>query len=180
LGGNGSDWFDVSGDRVGNVTRFRLSRASPTTAVTIRLVFAIGSTPGSSTARSAASTARGASRSFWQWASLSPLARVTQAERRELRLTVSSRLRAAVCARSSNGGCCRWRAASTRPLSQKKKSQVKRDTRGICNSCNSHPASSASKQQHQQQQHPLAPNPNPNQHHEQRKPGKKPFFSTDF
>jgi hypothetical protein len=28
-----------------NVTRFRLSRASPTTALTIRLVFAIGSTP---------------------------------------------------------------------------------------------------------------------------------------
>jgi hypothetical protein len=74
---NGSDWFDVSGDASANVTRFRLSRASPTTAGTIRLVSAIGSTPDSSTARSAASTARGASRSFWQWASLSPLARVT-------------------------------------------------------------------------------------------------------
>jgi hypothetical protein len=35
----------VSGNRVGNETRFRLSRASPTTSGTIRLVFAIGSTP---------------------------------------------------------------------------------------------------------------------------------------
>jgi hypothetical protein len=27
-------------------------------------------------------------------------------------------LRAAVCARSSNSACCRWRAVSTRPLSR--------------------------------------------------------------
>ncbi len=40
---------------------------------------------------------------FLQWAASSPpLAGVTQAERRELRLADSSRLRAAVCARSSN------------------------------------------------------------------------------
>jgi hypothetical protein len=37
--------------------------------------------PASTTARSAASTARGASRSFWQWAAPPPLARVKQAER---------------------------------------------------------------------------------------------------
>jgi hypothetical protein len=55
LGGNGSDWFDVSGDRVGNVTRYRLSRARftddrwdnpiPATSA-IETMFAIGSTPG--------------------------------------------------------------------------------------------------------------------------------------
>jgi hypothetical protein len=59
LGGNGSDWYDVSGDASANVTRFRLSRASPATAGTLRLVFAIDSTPGSTKARSVASTARG-------------------------------------------------------------------------------------------------------------------------
>jgi hypothetical protein len=59
-----SDWFNVSGDRVGKRHALRLSRATPTTAGTIRLVFAIGSTPASTTARSAASTARGTSRSY--------------------------------------------------------------------------------------------------------------------
>jgi hypothetical protein len=39
---------------------------------------------------------------FLQWAVPPPLARVTQAERRELHLAVSRRLRAALCARSSN------------------------------------------------------------------------------
>jgi hypothetical protein len=71
--------------------------------------------PASTTTRSAASTARGASRSGPR---RPPLARVTQAERRELRLAISSRLRAAVCARPSNSVCCRWRVASTRFLSR--------------------------------------------------------------
>jgi hypothetical protein len=89
LGGNGSDWIDVSGDRVRQ--RHALPcRASPTTAGSMRLVFAIGSTPGSTTTRSAASTTRGASRSFCSGPRRAPLARVTQAERRELRLAVSS------------------------------------------------------------------------------------------
>jgi hypothetical protein len=42
---------------------------------------------------------------------LEPLLLVMQ----ELRLAV---LRTAVCARSSNSACCRWRVASTRPLSR--------------------------------------------------------------
>jgi hypothetical protein len=46
--------------------------------------------PASTTTRSAASTARGASRSFCSGPRRPPLARVTQAERRELRLAVSS------------------------------------------------------------------------------------------
>jgi hypothetical protein len=99
LAANGIDWVDVSDDASANVTRFRLSRASPPTAGTLRLVFAIGSTPGSTTTRSAASTARGASRSLW-------LARVTQLSGASC-LAVSNRLRAAVCARPSNSACCR-------------------------------------------------------------------------
>jgi hypothetical protein len=43
LGDNGSDWIDVSGDASANVTRFRLSRASPATAVIIWLVFVLRS-----------------------------------------------------------------------------------------------------------------------------------------
>jgi hypothetical protein len=84
---NVSDWFDVSGDRVRNVTRFRLSRASPTTAGTIRLMFEIGSTPGFDDG--ALGSFHGSRRvtQFLQWDAPSPLARVTQAE---LRLAVSS------------------------------------------------------------------------------------------
>ncbi len=62
------------------VTRFRLSRASPTTAGTIRLVFAIGSTPGfDDGALGSFHGSRRVTQSL-QWAALSPLARVTQAK----------------------------------------------------------------------------------------------------
>jgi hypothetical protein len=90
LGDNGSDWFDVSGDASANVTRFRLSRASPTTAETIRLVFAIDSTP--SFDDGALSSFHGSRRvtQFLQCAAPFPLVRVTRAERRELRLADSS------------------------------------------------------------------------------------------
>jgi hypothetical protein len=126
LGGNGSDWFDVSGDRVGNVTRltFRLSRASPTTVGTIRLVFAIGSTPffdngalGSfHSSRRVTQLLQWAAPSRW-CASRTPSG-ASCASPSRVRLAVSRRLRAALCARSSNSACCRWRAASTRPLSR--------------------------------------------------------------
>jgi hypothetical protein len=98
---NGNDWFDV---KRRNVTRFRLSRASPTTAGTIRLVFAIGSTPASTTARSAASTARGASRSFCsgprrpRWRASRRPSGASCVSPSRVRLAVSRRLRAAVCA----------------------------------------------------------------------------------
>jgi hypothetical protein len=75
----------VSGDRVGNVgnvSRFRLSRASPPTAVTIRLVFAIGSTPGFDDGL--LGSFPDCSRRVLKWTSPAPLARVTQAERRAL------------------------------------------------------------------------------------------------
>ncbi len=91
LGDNGSDWFDVSGDRVGKRHALPLVARFTTDRWDIAVVFAIDSTPGSTTARSAASTARGASRSFCSGPRRPPLARVTQAERRELRLAVSSR-----------------------------------------------------------------------------------------
>ncbi len=83
-------------------------------------MFAIDSTPSFDDGALSSFHVHGSRRvtQFLQWAAPSPLARVTQAERRELRLAVSSRLRAAVCARSSNSACCRWRAASTRPLSR--------------------------------------------------------------
>ncbi len=75
----------MSGDRVGNVgnvSRFRLSRASPPTAVTIRLVFAIGSTPGFDDGL--LGSFPDGSRRVLKWTSPAPLARVTQAERRAL------------------------------------------------------------------------------------------------
>ena len=94
----------------GNVKRFRLSRASPLTAGTIRLVLAIGST---TTARSAASTARGASRSFCsgprrpRWCASRRPSGASCASPSRVRLSASRRLRAAVCARPSNSACCR-------------------------------------------------------------------------
>jgi hypothetical protein len=124
LGDNGSDWFDVSRDRVGKrqaldlplVARFTNDRWDNAVGVCDQFDTrldddALGSFHGSRRITQ-----------FLQWAAPPPLTRVTQAERRELRLAVSSvagnrRLRAAVCARSSNSACCRWRAASTRPLS---------------------------------------------------------------
>jgi hypothetical protein len=111
LGGNGSDWFDVSGDRVGNVTRFRLSRASPPTAGTIRLEFAIDSTPGFDD--SALGSFHGSWRvtQFLQWAAPTPLRRpsgASCASPSRARLAASRPLRAAVRARSSNSTCCRW------------------------------------------------------------------------
>jgi hypothetical protein len=100
-----------------NVKRFRLSRASPPTAGTIRLVFAINSTPGSTTARSVASTTRGASRSFCsgprrhRWRASRRPSGASCALPSRTRLAACRRLRAAVCARSSNSACCRWRVA---------------------------------------------------------------------
>jgi hypothetical protein len=92
LGDNDSDWIDVNGDRIRQTSRASACRALHQRPLgQIRLVFAISSTPGSTTARLAASTARGASRSFCSGPRRPPLARVTQAERRELRLAVSSR-----------------------------------------------------------------------------------------
>ena len=88
---NGSDWFDVSGDRVRQrhalplVARFTNDRWDNTVGVCDRF------DARSTTARSAAFTTRRRVTQFLQWAAPSPLARVTQAERRELRLAVSSR-----------------------------------------------------------------------------------------
>ena len=65
--------------RTGNVSRFRLSRASPTTAGTIRLVFAIGSTPAR----------RKRARQLPRLAARHAVTAVGR-ERRELRLAVSS------------------------------------------------------------------------------------------
>jgi len=121
LGDNDSDWFDVSGDRVGKrhalplVARFTNDRWDNTVGVCDRFDTrlddgALGSFHGSRRVTQ-----------FLQWAAPSPLARVTQAERRELRLAVSTasrRLRATVCARSSTAPAAAWRAASTRPLSR--------------------------------------------------------------
>ncbi len=86
------------------MSRASACRASPPTAGTIRLVFAIDSTPGSTTARSAASTARGASRSLCS----GPRRARWRASRRpngascalpsRVRPAASRRLRAAVCA----------------------------------------------------------------------------------
>jgi hypothetical protein len=107
LGDNGSDWFEVSGDRVGKrhalplVARFRLSRASACRALPLVARFTndrwdttvgvcdrfdtrlddgtLGSFHGSRCVTQ-----------FLQWAAPSPLARVTQAEWHELRLAVST------------------------------------------------------------------------------------------
>ena len=92
LAANGIDWFDVSGDRVGKrhalplVARFTNDRWDTTVGVCDRFDTrlddgALGSFHGSRRVTQ-----------FLQWAAPPPLARVTQAERRELRLAVSSRL----------------------------------------------------------------------------------------
>ncbi len=91
---------------------------------TMRLMFAIGSTPGFDDG--ALGSFHGSRRvtQFLQCAAPSPW----RASRRpsgascaspsRVQLAASRRLRAAVCARSSNRVCCRWRVASTRPLSR--------------------------------------------------------------
>ena len=89
--GGTRDWIEVSGDRVGKrhalplVARFTNDRWDNTVGVCDRLDTrlddgALGSFHGSRRVTQ-----------FLQWAVPSPLARVTQAERRELRLAVSSR-----------------------------------------------------------------------------------------
>jgi hypothetical protein len=90
LGDNDSDWFDVSGHRVGKrdalplVARFTNDRWDNTVGVCDRLDTRLDDgTLGSS-------TARGASRSYCSGPRRPPLTRVTQAERRELRLADSS------------------------------------------------------------------------------------------
>ncbi len=86
LGDNDSDWIDVSGDRVGKchalplVARFTADLWDYTVGVCDRFDTrlddsALGSFDGSRRVTQ-----------FLQWAAPPPLARVTQAERRELRL----------------------------------------------------------------------------------------------
>jgi hypothetical protein len=88
---NDRDWIDVSGDRVGKrhalplVARFTNDRWDNTVGVCDRFDTrlddsALGSFDGSRRVTQ-----------FLQWAAPPPLARVTQAERRELRLAISSR-----------------------------------------------------------------------------------------
>jgi hypothetical protein len=90
LGDNDRDWVDVSGDRVGKrhalplVARFTNDRWDNTVGVCDRFdtqldADALGSFHGSRRVTQ-----------LLQWAAPPPLARVTQAERRELRFAVSS------------------------------------------------------------------------------------------
>jgi hypothetical protein len=124
LGGNGSDWFDVSGERVGKrhalplVARFTTDRWDNTVGVcdqfdtqlrrrrAQQLPRLAARHAVSAVGRAAPAGARHAGRT------------ASCASPSRARLAASRRLRAAVCARSSNSACCHWRAASTRPLSR--------------------------------------------------------------